>query len=81
MIKLKENTSGVVEISDEVIAVIANTSALEVEGIAGTENNFANGKGIYYDKKGNILYDGDFVDDKREGNGQMIDKDGSYYIG
>ena len=43
MIKLKENTSGVVEISDEVIAVIANTSALEVEGIAGTENNFANG--------------------------------------
>lgn len=43
MIKLKENTSGVVEISDEVIAVIANTSALEVEGIAGTDNNFASG--------------------------------------
>ena len=52
MIVLKENESGKVEISDDVIAIIANTSALEVEGIAGIENGFANGIAEMLGKKG-----------------------------
>jgi hypothetical protein len=27
------------------------------------------------------MYDGDFLNDNREGNGKLIDKDGNYYIG
>ena len=30
---------------------------------------------------GNILYEGDFINDKREGNGKCIIEDGEYYIG
>ncbi len=43
MIMLKDNESGQVQISDDVIAVIANTAAFEVEGVVVPENNFAGG--------------------------------------
>ena len=45
------------------------------------KNDMPNGKGIYYDKNGNIRYEGDFVNGKREGFGKIIDEDGNYYIG
>lgn len=41
MIMLKDNESGQVQISDDVIAVISNTAALEVEGVIGTASGFA----------------------------------------
>ena len=40
------------------------------------KNNLRNGKGIEYYKNGNIFYDGDFIDNKREGNGKYINEDG-----
>ena len=45
------------------------------------KNGKRNGKGKIYYPNGNIKYDGDFVDDKREGNGKIIFESGSYYIG
>ena len=45
------------------------------------ENNVPNGKGMICDKNGNIIYEGDFVDGKVEGNGKINFPDGSYYIG
>ena len=39
------------------------------------------GKGIIYYKNGNEEYNGDFVDDKFEGNGKYIWESGKYYIG
>ncbi len=36
------------------------------------------GKGIEYYKNGDIKYEGDFVDGKRERKGKYIDKDGTY---
>ena len=39
------------------------------------------GKGIMYYKNNSIMYDGDFVDNKFEGNGKFIYDDGIYYIG
>ena len=44
-------------------------------------NDKAHGKGILYYKNGNIKYDGDFVNDKFEGNGKYIWENGNYYIG
>ena len=44
-------------------------------------NGIPHGKGIIYYKNGNILYDGDFVNDKAEGNGKYINENGDYYIG
>ena len=35
---------------------------------------------MYY-SNGNIMYEGDFVNDNYEGNGKYIWKDGEYYIG
>ena len=35
---------------------------------------------IYY-KNGSIKYEGDFINDKAEGNGKYIKEDGNYYIG
>ena len=52
MIVLKENESGRVEISDDVIAIIANNSALEIDGVASIENGFANGIAEMLGKKG-----------------------------
>ena len=46
-----------------------------------TSNDFKKGKGILYYKNGNIKYDGDFINDKFEGNGKYIWKNGEYYIG
>ena len=40
-----------------------------------------NGKGTLYDKNGNIRYEGDYIDNKFEGNGKLIFADGHYYIG
>jgi len=40
MIMLKDDESGQVQISDDVIAVIANTAALEIDGVVATESNF-----------------------------------------
>ena len=45
------------------------------------KNNIPNGKGIKYYKNGNILYEGDWVDGKPEGNGKFNREDGNYYIG
>ena len=45
------------------------------------KNNLLNGKGIIYNKNGNIIYEGDFVNGKREGDGKFITKKGDYYIG
>ena len=44
-------------------------------------NDKAHGKGILYYKNGNIKYDGDFVNDKFEGNEKYIDEVGNYYNG
>ena len=43
-------------------------------------NGKKHGKGIIFNKYGNIVYEGDFVNDKKEGIGKMIYKD-DYYIG
>ena len=40
-----------------------------------------NGKGILYYSNGNILYEGDFINGKPEGNGKFIYENGNYYIG
>ena len=45
------------------------------------KNGLRHGKGIEYYKNGNIQYDGDFINDKFEGNGKYIYEDGEYYIG
>ena len=45
------------------------------------KDNKFNGKGIKYDKNGNIIYEGDFINGRREGNGKMFDEIGNYYIG
>ena len=45
------------------------------------QNDLRHGKGIVYDKNSNIIYEGDFVDDKYEGYGKLIYENGSYYIG
>ena len=52
MIVLKENESGKVEISEDVIAIIANNSAVEIDGVASIENGFANGIAEMLGKKG-----------------------------
>ncbi len=44
-------------------------------------NGTAHGKGIIYYKNGSILYEGDFVNGKYEGNGKEIYENGTYYIG
>ena len=45
--------------------------------IGQCKKHLRNGKGILYDKNGNILYEGDYVDDQREGNGKVIFENGS----
>ena len=40
-----------------------------------------NGKGKYYYSNGNIMYEGDYFNDKYEGNGKYIHENGEYYIG
>ena len=47
----------------------------------GLENNIKNGKGILYYANGAIKYDGFFINDKFEGYGKYIDKNGQYFIG
>ena len=42
------------------------------------KNNMPNGKGIKYYSNGNILYEGDFINGKFEGNGKYIFEDGEY---
>ena len=39
------------------------------------------GKGIQYYEDGDILYEGDFVNDEPEGHGKMYYESGQYYIG
>ena len=39
------------------------------------------GKGKMYYKNGDLMYEGDFINDKMEGNGKYIYEDGIYYIG
>ena len=41
----------------------------------------AYGKGILYYKNGNIKYEGDFINDKYEGNGKYYYENSEYYIG
>ena len=38
-------------------------------------------KRIEYYSNGNIKYEGDYINDKREGIGKYIWEDGKYYIG
>ena len=45
------------------------------------KNGLRNGKGIKYYKNGKILYEGDYNNDKAEGNGKYIYENGEYYIG
>ena len=49
--------------------------------IGDIKNNLKHGKGKIYYATGNIKYDGDFINDKFEGNGKYIYKNGDYYIG
>ena len=45
------------------------------------KNNMPNGKGKLYDKNGTVIYEGDFIKGKFEGNGKIIQKGFGYYIG
>ena len=45
------------------------------------KNGLRHGKGTMYYSNGNIMYEGDWVNDKREGNGKYIDENSNYYIG
>ena len=49
--------------------------------MAKFKDDLPNGKGTEYYKNGNIKYEGDYINGKREGNGKFIDEDGNYYIG
>jgi hypothetical protein len=44
-------------------------------------NDFRQGKGKIFDKNNTLIYEGDFVKDKFEGNGKYIFSNGDYYIG
>ena len=44
-------------------------------------NGISHGKGILYDKNGNIKYEGDFINGNAEGNGIYYYDNGEYYIG
>ena len=44
-------------------------------------NDIPHGKGKKFNKKGELIYDGDIVNGKAEGYGIHIFKDGRYYIG
>ena len=45
------------------------------------KNGLKYGKGTMYYSNGNIMYEGDYVNDEYEGNGKYIWEDGEYYIG
>ena len=45
------------------------------------KNGFNNGKGILYYNNGKIEYEGEFLNDKFEGNGRCIYDGKQYYIG
>ena len=45
------------------------------------KNNLPNGKGIKYYSNGNILYEGNFINGKFNGNGKYYYDDGDYFIG
>ena len=49
--------------------------------IGQTKNGLRHGKGKMYYENGNILYDGDFIEDNEEGNGKYYYENGEYYIG
>ena len=39
------------------------------------------GKGKIYNKNGEVIYDGDFLNDQYDGNGEYIYENGFHYIG
>ena len=43
--------------------------------------NFKHGKGKFFGINDNILYEGDFIKDKREGKGKYYYENGEYYDG
>ena len=45
------------------------------------KNGLRNGKGTEYYSNGKIKYEGDYINDKREGNGKYIYENGEYYLG
>ena len=49
--------------------------------IGQCKNGVRNGKGITYYSNGKIMYEGDYIKGKIEGNWKMIFEDGYSYIG
>ena len=49
--------------------------------IGEINNDLPNGKGTLYNKDNVILYEGDFIDGKKEGNGALYFEEGNYYKG
>ena len=49
--------------------------------IGETKNGIRHGKGIQYYENGDIMYEGNFVNDEPEGEGKSHNENGSYYIG
>ena len=60
---------------------IDNSNIMEGSYFGEFLNNKMHGKGILFDMNGNIIYEGDFVNDYFEGNGKYVYDDGEYYIG
>ena len=46
--------------------------------IGQCKNGLKHGKGLIYCSNGNIKYDGDYINDKREGIGKFIQVSGEY---
>lgn len=44
-------------------------------------HDYQHGKGKIYDKNSKIVFSGDFIKDKTEGNGKLYFIDGGYFIG
>ena len=55
----------------------------DIEMYVGEYNKegLRHGKGKVFYLNGDIKYDGDFIDDKYEGNGKYYHEDGEHYIG
>ena len=66
---------------NDMVAVLTSDNIGEYYSIKGKDIISAKGKGIEYYKNGNKRYEGDFVNNKYEGNGTYYKENGTYYIG